>query len=285
MILDEVHTSAADGFREVFHRINARCRIGLTATLVREDNKIQDLDYLIGPLLSQQSWKKLEDNKFLAHINCFEIKCPMTKTFYKKYLECTNYQLRVLMSALNPNKIDILKLLIKEHTNRNQKIIIFCDSIIALKEYGSILNCDTFHGELQNKRKNEVLMKFIHGNSKVIAMSCIGDNSLDIPDAQVVIQITSQHGSRRQQTQRLGRISRPKQNDNEAYFYSLTSADTTEEYFCNKRQSYLENMGYGFKVINPGFNCKMSEEEQLKLIQRLTNKYNERNMKKHSKDK
>ena len=108
MILDEVHASVANEFSLVYSSIKSRCRIGLTATLVREDSKIGELDYLTGPLLYQQSWVKLMKDKYISTINCFDIKCKMTPCFFKEYISTDNYRHKVILSSINPSKISIL---------------------------------------------------------------------------------------------------------------------------------------------------------------------------------
>ncbi|KAL7722616.1 DNA 3'-5' helicase [Entamoeba marina] len=285
MILDEVHTSAADGFRSVYPLVQARCRVGLTGSLVREDNKIVDLDYLTGPLLFQQSWQKLMTDGYLAEIKCFEIKCPMTKLFYEAYITTKYHRHRNLLIALNPFKIAVTKFLVEYHKKRREKVIVFCDTIIALREYSKRLECKMFSGETPNKDRFEILRDFRLGDIQCVAMSCVGDNSLDIPDASVIIQVSTHHGSRRQQTQRLGRISRVKQEKNKGFFYSLTSVDTSEEKFASKRQMYLQNIGFGFEII-PGLDVTvMREGDQQRLIERTISDSDTRFFNKHNKEK
>ncbi|ELP88314.1 rad25/xp-B DNA repair helicase, putative [Entamoeba invadens IP1] len=284
MILDEVHASVANEFKEVYSKINSRCRIGLTATFVREDSKIGELDFLTGPLLYQQSWTKLIKDGFLAQVHCFEVVCNMTQVFYERYVNEDEYRHRALASAANPTKIATVQFLVKYHKNRKEQIIIFCDNIVVLREIASRVGCPVFSGETPNKSRFDLLKNFKNGLTPCIAMSSVGDTSLDIPDATVIIQMCTSHGSRRQQLQRLGRISRVKQNKGEAFFYSLTSKDTHEEYFVRKRQEYMQNLGFGFQIIDNLKVTVIDEEEQAKLLNLLIEKVDKRYVQ-HKKNK
>ncbi|EAL49560.1 DNA repair helicase, putative [Entamoeba histolytica HM-1:IMSS-B] len=276
MILDEVHSSVAKEFRKIYYLIEARCRIGITATPIREDCKIKDLDYLIGPILYQESWKELIKEKYIANVQCIDIKCPMTIPFYEEYINNSNYRHKIILSALNPNKIEVTKFLIKQHLKRNEQIILFCDSIIVLKEIGYQINCPIFFGESPNKERLDILNKFKLKDINCIGMSSVGDTSLDIPDASVIIQISTNNGSRKQQLQRLGRISRIKKNERIGYFYTLTSIDTHEEYFIHKKQIYMQNLGFGFECINSTIITHMNTNEQLNLIKYILNESDKR---------
>ena len=268
MILDEVHASVAKEFSLVYSSIKSRCRIGLTATLVREDSKIGELDYLTGPLLYQQSWIKLMKDQYISTIKCFDIKCNMTPLFFNEYISTDNYRHKVILSSVNPTKLSVVQFLVDYHTKRKQQMIIFCDSIVVLKELSTLLNCPLYCGEIQNNLREIVLKQFKNGELMCVLMSSIGDTSLDIPDCTVIIQMSTHHGSRRQQLQRLGRITRITDTKKCGYFYTLTSSDTHEEYFVQKRQNYMQNMGFGFTIVNDMKTNPMPEDEQERLMKR-----------------
>ena len=248
LLLDEVHTSAAKGFRDVYPTIDARCRVGLTATLVREDGRVADLSYLTGPVLFQESWQRLVQAGVLAPVRCFEVRCPMTPVFYDAYLRAPHRH-RLVMTALNPRKLAVLQFLVRFHAARRHKTIVFCDSIVALDEIARRVGCPVYSGEVPAHEREAVLARFRDGTAACVAMSSIGDTSLDIPDATVVVQASTHHGSRRQQVQRLGRIARVAAGKDAGYFYSLTSTDTAEERFARRRQRFLENVGFGFEAV------------------------------------
>lgn len=238
MLLDEVHTIPAKMFRRVLTIVSAQCKLGLTATLVREDDKITDLNFLIGPKLYEANWLELQKRGFLARVQCCEVWCPMTPEFYREYLS-TKSRKKSLLYIMNPNKFRICQYLIRLHEARNDKIIVFSDNVFALQHYAIKLNCPYIYGPTSQNERLQILQNFQH-NPKVntIFVSKVADTSFDLPDANVLIQISSHGGSRRQEAQRLGRILRAKKENTtdeyNAFFYSLVSNDTMEMYYGKK---------------------------------------------------
>jgi DNA excision repair protein ERCC-3 len=267
MILDEVHVASADHFQRVVDLVDAHCKLGLSATLVREDNRIQDLAFIVGPKLYEANWIDLTNQGYLAKVQCTEVWCPMTKEFYEKYIKygaentgagpsARDSRLQRLLYTLNPTKFRVCEYLVKYHSSRGDKIILFSDDVPALIMYCEALKpvCDVpyIHGGTPSADRNVLLAMFrSRAEVKCLGLSKVGDTALDIPDANVIIQVSSHFGARRQEAQRLGRILRPKPNptgDFNAFFYTLVSTDTKEMYFSNKRQQYLIDQGYTFKV-------------------------------------
>jgi len=255
LILDEVHVAPADNFQKVLDIVNAHCKLGLTATLVREDTKIKNLNFLIGPKLYEANWIDLTNQGYLARAQCVEVWCPMTAEFYREYInrgKDTLDRVQKLLYLLNPRKVKTCEYLVKEHSKRNHKIIIFSDDVPALKLYCTALKVPFIYGETSQDERIKYLTAFKHSSiSNVIGLSQVGDTALDIPEANVVIQVSSHFGARRQEAQRLGRILRPKPNPSggyNAFFYTLVSTDTREMKYCTKRQQYLVDQGYTFKV-------------------------------------
>lgn len=252
LLLDEVHVVPANVFRRVIGVIKAHCKLGLTATLLREDEKIGDINFLIGPKLYEANWLDLQRDNYLATVQCAEVWCPMTKEFYRQYL-ASNPARRKMLYAMNPNKFRMCQYLVKFHEERGDKVIIFADNVYALKTYAYRLQRPFIYGPTPQVERLRILNNFQH-NPKLgaILLSKVGDTSIDIPEANVLIQVSSHYGSRRQEAQRLGRILRPKpragQNFN-AFFYSLVSTDTQEMFYSSKRQQFLIDQGYAFKVI------------------------------------
>lgn len=253
MLLDEVHVVPANIFRKVSSHIKSHSKLGLTATLLREDDKIGDLNFLIGPKLYEANWMELSEQGHIAKVQCAEVWCPMTTEFYDEYLRSNDRGLKSNLYIMNPRKIQACQFLIDYHEKRGDKIIVFSDNVYALKEVALALGKAYICGATANNERMHILENFMHNpNVKTVFLSKIGDTSLDLPEATCLIQISSHYGSRRQEAQRLGRILRAKRRSDEgfnAFFYSLVSKDTTEMYYSTKRQAFLVDQGYSFKVI------------------------------------
>ncbi|KAH0614633.1 uncharacterized protein H6S33_000269 [Morchella sextelata] len=253
LILDEVHVVPASIFRQVVTSIATHSKLGLTATLLREDDKITDLNFLIGPKLYEANWMELADQGHIAKVQCAEVWCPMTPEFYSEYLREPDQRKKVLHYIMNPRKFQAAQFLIDYHEKRGDKIIVFSDNVYALKAYALKLQKAFIYGETPQSERLKILENFqLNDKVNTIFLSKIGDTSLDLPEATCLIQISSHYGSRRQEAQRLGRILRAKRRNDEgfnAFFYSLVSKDTQEMFYSSKRQAFLVDQGYAFKVI------------------------------------
>jgi DNA excision repair protein ERCC-3 len=292
MLLDEVHVVPAAMFRKVIGITKAHCKLGLTATLVREDEKVEHLNFLIGPKLYEANWLDLQRDGHIANVQCVEVWCPMTAEFYKKYLSNDQAAKRQILYCMNPNKFMTCQYLMQFHEGqRKDKVIIFSDNIFALREYATALRRPLIYGDTSHAERTRVLHAFKYSDEvNTIFLSKVGDNSIDIPEANVIIQISSHGGSRRQEAQRLGRILRPKcvaakenmlqekagVREHNAFFYSLVSTDTEEMYFSTKRQQFLIQQGYAFKVVSNiidegvKYNLLFSTcKEQIYMLERL----------------
>ncbi|KAF8591090.1 DNA repair helicase rad25 [Ramaria rubella] len=276
ILLDEVHVVPAAMFRRVVTTIKAHSKLGLTATLVREDDKITDLNYMIGPKLYEANWQDLAAKGHIANVQCAEVWCPMTPEFYREYLK-EQTRKRMLLYCMNPRKFQACQFLIRFHEGRGDKIIVFSDNVYALEAYAKKLGKLYIHGGTPQVERMRILQHF-QANPAVntIFLSKVGDTSIDLPEATCLIQISSHFGSRRQEAQRLGRILRAKRRNDagfNAFFYSLVSKDTQEMYYSTKRQQFLIDQGYAFKVIThldgldslPDLVYK-SRDEQIELI-------------------
>jgi DNA excision repair protein ERCC-3 len=259
LLMDEVHVVPAKMFRRVIGSVKAHCRLGLTATLVREDDLISDLNFLIGPKLYEANWMDLTAQGYLANVQCCEIWCPMTGPFMKEYLLANDARLKQLLYVMNPSKLRAVEFLVRFHEERGDKIIVFSDLVYSLKIYAEMLKKPLIYGETPERERQAILGTFRASDAlRTICLSKVGDTSIDLPEANVIIQVSSHFGSRRQEAQRLGRILRPKsytQQDGSnrssfnAFFYTLVSADTSEMFYSAKRQQYLIDQGYTFKVV------------------------------------
>ncbi|RVW43250.1 DNA repair helicase XPB2 [Vitis vinifera] len=238
LLMDEVHVVPAHMFRKVISITKSHCKLGLTATLVREDERITDLNFLIGPKLYEANWLDLVKGGFIANVQCAEVWCPMTKEFFAEYLKKENSKKKQALYVMNPNKFRACEFLIRFHEQqRGDKIIVFADNLFALTEYAMKLRKPMIYGATSHVERTKILEAFkTHKDVNTIFLSKVGDNSIDIPEANVIIQISSHAGSRRQEAQRLGRILRAKgrlqdrlaggKEEYNAFFYSLVSTDT-----------------------------------------------------------
>lgn len=254
LVMDEVQVVPADMFRRVIFDVKSHCKLGLTATLVREDNRIEDLNFLIGPKLYEANWLDMQAQGFIAKVQCIEVWCPMTAEFFQEYLNAKPRK-KILLYVANPNKLMTCQYLVKKHEAMGDKIIIFSDNLYIMELYSQHLKLPMIKGNVGHSERSRILFNFENTNAcNTILISKVGDNSIDLPGANVIIQISSHFGSRRQEAQRLGRILRPKinsmDNDFNAYFYSLVSQDTQEMWYADKRQQFLIDQGYAYKVVS-----------------------------------
>lgn len=288
LLMDEVHVVPAAMFRKVISITKSHCKLGLTATLVREDERITDLNFLIGPKLYEANWLDLVKGGFIANVQCAEVWCPMTKEFFAEYLKKENSKKKQALYVMNPNKFRACEFLIRFHEQqRGDKIIVFADNLFALTAYAMKLRKPMIYGATSHAERTRILKAFkCSPDVNTVFLSKVGDNSIDIPEANVIIQISSHAGSRRQEAQRLGRILRAKgrlqdrvaggKEEYNAFFYSLVSTDTQEMYYSTKRQQFLIDQGYSFKVItslpppDSGSDLSFSTlDEQLDLLSKV----------------
>ena len=280
VILDEVHVVPANVFRKVLGAVKTHCKLGLTATLLREDRKVGDIGFLIGPKLYEANWLDLEKAGYLAKACCAEICCSMPSKFYGRYLSESS-SIRQILCALNPNKARICDFLIRYHEARGDRILVFSDNVFALRSYATKMMRSFIYGATGSVERMRILKNFQDYQGQTLFISRIGDTSIDLPEANVIIQISSHYGSRRQEAQRLGRILRPKFRAQKAFFYSLVSSNTEEMFYATKRQQFLVSQGYDFKSIIElnGMNnlsnlvFDTEEEEQQLLDQIMSNQY------------
>lgn len=253
LIADEVHVIPANMFKKVTYEVASHTKLGLTATLLREDDKIDDLNFLVGPKLYEANWQELSEQGHIAKVQCAEVWCRMTPEFYTEWLRPQSVQRRALLATLNPGKFQACQFLINYHEARGDKIIVFSDNVYALEKYATKLGKAFIYGGTTQHERLKILDNFQRNELvNTIFLSKIGDTSLDLPEATCLIQISSHFGSRRQEAQRLGRILRAKRRNDEgfnAFFYSLVSKDTDEVYYSSKRQAFLVDQGYAFKII------------------------------------
>lgn len=159
MVLDEVHTIPAKMFRRVLTLVQSHCKLGLTATLLREDDKIADLNFLIGPKLYEANWLELQKKGFIARVQCAEVWCPMTPEFYREYL-VTKTSKKMLLYVMNPSKFRNCQYLIHYHEKRGDKTIVFSDNVFALKHYAIKMNKPYIYGPTLQNERIQILQNF-----------------------------------------------------------------------------------------------------------------------------
>ncbi|RNF09145.1 putative DNA repair helicase [Trypanosoma rangeli] len=265
LLLDEVHTALAHHFQEVLNKVKYKCVVGLSATLLREDDKIGNLRHLVGPKLYEANWLELTRAGFLARVECAEVQCPLPLPFFTEYLKSqaeedpfacrgTNTLARAVV-CFNPYKLWCAQALLEFHRNRSppDKVIIFCDDLEGVHYYAQHLNIPFMDGHTSEIERANLLQYFQHSSDvNAIILSRVGDVALDLPCASVIIQLSGLGASRRQEAQRLGRILRPKPPslDNTcSYFYTLVSQDTHEVQQSYGRQSWLRDQGFAYRVL------------------------------------
>lgn len=242
LIYDEVHVLPAPVFRATTE-IQAKRRLGLTATLVREDGLEEDTFSLIGPKCYDVPWKELESKGFIAEAICYEIRLPMPRDTERRYItESDRVQFRT--ASENPYKEYVVKELIKKHSD--EPVLIIGQYLSQLKRLSSFLKAPLITGATPNARRDELYQEFRNGNVPVMVVSRVANFAIDLPDASVAIQVSGTFGSRQEEAQRLGRILRPKKRISS--FYSLVTSNTAEDDFAHKRQVFLAEQGYKYRI-------------------------------------
>ncbi|MCH5149930.1 MAG: helicase-associated domain-containing protein [Spirochaetales bacterium] len=243
IIYDEVHLLPAPVFK-VTSGIQSKRRLGLTATLVREDSHEKDVFCLIGPKRFDTPWKVLEKQGWISEALCHEIKLPLPEDEMIDYLTA-DQKSKFAQSSQNPYKIDAVKDILLKH--QNQQILIIGQYIEQLKVVAKELNVPMITGKTPNAERENLYAKFRSKEIRILVVSKIANFSIDLPDASVLLQISGTYGSRQEEAQRLGRILRPKE-ENVSYFYTFTTKDSLEEDYAHKRQRFLTEQGYSYQI-------------------------------------
>ncbi len=242
IVYDEVHLLPAPVFR-VTAEIQAISRVGLTATLIREDGREADVFSLVGPKRYDCPWKELQAKGWIAEANCFEIRAELPENLEIPYAVADRRD-KFRLAAENPAKYAIVKELIENHPE--DSILVIGQYISQLKKMQELLNVPIITGQTPNKEREKIFQSFRDGKNRVIIVSKVANFAIDLPDASVAIQISGSFGSRQEEAQRLGRILRPKEKN--AYFYSIVSHYTVEEEFSANRQKFLTEQGYKYHI-------------------------------------
>ena len=244
IVYDEVHLLPAPVF-QVTAGLQARRRLGLTATLVREDGREDDVFALIGPKKVDMPWKELERQGWIASARCHEVRVAMPETMRMDYAVASPRD-RFRIASENPLKKDIVRQILAYHPEAQTLIIGMY--VEQLRELADEIGIPVLTGTTRQARRDELFTQFKAGAIRLLAVSKVANFAVDLPDASVAIQVSGTFGSRQEEAQRLGRILRPKPGENQAHFYTLVSQDTVEQDFALKRQLFLCEQGYEYEI-------------------------------------
>ncbi len=242
IIYDEVHLLPAPVFR-VVAEIQAIRRLGLTATLIREDGLQEDVFSLIGPKRYDVPWKELEAKGFIAEAFCREIRVPMSDHDRLRYVACSTRE-RHRVAAENPIKSRVVRELIDNHAE--DLVMVIGQFLDQLHGLAAELDAPLITGATPNPERERIYADFRAGRVRVIVVSRVANFAIDLPDASVAIQVSGTFGSRQEEAQRLGRVLRPKAKN--SYFYSIVSRYSVEEEYADNRRRFLTEQGYRYTI-------------------------------------
>lgn len=244
IIYDEVHLLPAPIFR-ITADLQARRRLGLTATLIREDGREGDVFTLIGPKRYDVPWRELETQGFIAAATCTEIRVSQSDARQMEYATAPRrYQFRI--AAENPRKLAVVKTLLEKESGH--RVLVIGEYLDQLRAIASAIGFPLITGKTSQKERESLFQSFREKKISGLVLSRVGNFALDLPDADVLIQVSGKFGSRQEEAQRLGRVLRPKVGGGGAQFYTLVSQRTCEEDFAQHRQLFLTEQGYRYQV-------------------------------------
>lgn len=244
IVYDEVHLLPAPVFRFTAG-IQARRRLGLTATLVREDGLEDEVFSLIGPKRYDAPWKDLESQGWIAPAECIEVRVTLSQQEQFDYATAEPEE-KYRKAATVQSKFPVISALTMQHPDDPVLVIgQYLDQLHAISEH---LGAPLVTGETRVKERERLFQEFREGLIKILVVSKVANFSLDLPDASVAIQISGSFGSRQEEAQRLGRILRPKADRKKAYFYSVIARDTVDQDFAAHRQRFLTEQGYAYSI-------------------------------------
>ena len=245
IIYDEVHLLPAPVFR-ITAELQARRRLGLTATLVREDGRESDVFSLIGPKKYDVPWKDLEKQGWIATACCHEVRLPQSDEDRMVYA-LAEPRLKYSVAAQNPRKFPAVEALLQRHAGASTLVIgMYLAQLEALAER---LQAPLLTGKTPVRERQKLYARFRAGEISTLVVSKVANFSIDLPDAQVAIEISGTFGSRQEEAQRLGRILRPKRDGSPAHFYTIVTRDTVDQTMAANRQRFLTEQGYAYEIL------------------------------------
>ena len=246
VIYDEVHLLPAPVFRMTAD-LQSRRRLGLTATLVREDGREGDVFSLIGPKRYDAPWKDIEAQGWIAPAECIEVRVTLTDAERMAYA-ISEPEERYKLCSTAHTKVAVVKSILDKHVGAPTLVIgAYLDQ---LNELGEALNAPVIQGSTKNKEREVLFDAFRRGEIATLVVSKVANFSIDLPEASVAVQVSGTFGSRQEEAQRLGRLLRPKQDGGQAHFYSVVSRDTLDAEYAAHRQRFLAEQGYAYRITD-----------------------------------
>ncbi|MET8091339.1 DNA repair helicase XPB [Micromonospora sp. NPDC005220] len=246
VVYDEVHLLPAPIFRFTAD-LQARRRLGLTATLVREDGREGDVFSLIGPKRYDAPWKDIESQGWIAPAECTEVRVTLTDAERMSYATAEAEE-RYRMAATARTKLPVVKALVDRHPD--DQVLVIGAYIDQLHQLGEYLDAPIIQGSTTNKERERLFDAFRSGSLRTLVISKVGNFSIDLPEAAVAIQVSGTFGSRQEEAQRLGRVLRPKADGRQAHFYTVVSRDTIDTEYAAHRQRFLAEQGYAYTIVD-----------------------------------
>jgi DNA excision repair protein ERCC-3 len=246
VVYDEVHLLPAPVFRAAA-RVQAVRRLGLTATLVREDGREGDIFSLIGPKRYDAPWAEIEAAGWIAPALCTEVRVTMSPDRRAEYAT-TAPKLRHRVAATTPEKVAVVESLVERH--RGEQILVIGQFVEQLRDIADLLDAPLLTGQTGQATRDRLFGEMRAGNLPVLVVSKVANFAIDLPEVSVAIQVSGQYGSRQEEAQRLGRILRPKTNGGTASFYTVVTDATDEIRFARNRQRFLAEQGYAYTIID-----------------------------------
>jgi DNA excision repair protein ERCC-3 len=246
VLYDEVHLLPAPIFRMTAD-LQARRRLGLTATLVREDGREGDVFSLIGPKRYDAPWKDMETQGWIAPADCVEVRVTLTDSERLAYATAEPEE-RYRFCATTETKTQVIEALVRRH--KHEQVLVIGQYIDQLDELGERLNAPVIKGETRIKERERLFQAFRCGEISVLVVSKVANFSIDLPEASVAIQVSGAYGSRQEEAQRLGRVLRPKASGKGARFYAAVARDTLDQDYAAHRQRFLAEQGYAYRIVD-----------------------------------
>ena len=246
VLYDEVHLLPAPVFK-LTADLQARRRLGLTATLVREDGREGDVFSLIGPKRFDAPWKEIEAQGFISPAACYEVRIDLPAEERLEYAAAADEE-RYRLAATAPAKIDVVRRLVDRHPG--ERVLVIGQYLDQIDELAEALNAPKITGSTPVAEREELFQAFREGDISLLVVSKVANFSVDLPEASVAVQVSGSFGSRQEEAQRLGRLLRPKQSGHTASFYTLIARDTVDQDFAQNRQRFLAEQGYAYTILD-----------------------------------
>ncbi len=246
VIYDEVHLLPAPVFK-LTAELQARRRLGLTATLVREDGREGDVFSLIGPKRFDAPWKEIEAQGFISPASCYEVRIDLPEQERLEYAASAD-DARYRLAATAPAKLGVVRALVEKHAG--ERILVIGQYLDQIDELADALGAPKLTGSTPVDERERLYQEFRDGITTVLVVSKVANFSVDLPEATVAIQVSGSFGSRQEEAQRLGRLLRPKESGLPANFYTLVARDTVDQDFAQNRQRFLAEQGYSYTILD-----------------------------------